>query len=60
MLKSDFSNSESKLETYRDHKNFSFENFKTSLDNALRRCLTDYKNFEYIYVGVKYVPSLRI
>ena len=60
MLKSDFSNSESKLVTYRDHKNFSFENFKTSLDNALRRCSTDYKNFEHIYVGVEYVPSLRI
>ena len=60
MLKSDFSNSESKLVTYRDYNNFSFENFKTSLDNALRRCSTDYKNFEYIYVGVEYVPSLRI
>ena len=53
MLKSNFSNSESKLVTNRDYKKFSFEKFKTSLDNAMRHCSTDYKNCEYIYLDFK-------
>ena len=52
MLKSNISNSEPKLVNYRDYKIFSFENFKTSLDNALRHCSTDYKLFEYIFTSV--------
>ena len=41
MLKSNLSNSEPKSVNYRDYKRFSFENFKTSLDNALRHWSTD-------------------
>ena len=52
MLKSSLSNSESKLVNYRDYIRFSFENFKTSLDNALRHCSTYYKLFEYIFTSV--------
>ena len=52
MLKSNLSNSKPKLVNYRDYKKFSFENFKTSLDNALRHCSTDYKHFEYIFTSV--------
>ena len=37
---------------YRNYKKFSFENLKTSLDNALRHCSTDYKYFEYIFTSV--------
>ena len=51
-LKSNLSNSEPELVTYRDYKKFSFENFKTSLDNALRHCSNDYKDFEYIFTSV--------
>ena len=50
MLKSNLSNSKTKLVNYRDYKKFSFENFKTSLDNVLRHCSTDYKHFEYIFI----------
>ena len=51
-LQSNLSNSKPKLVTYRDYKKFSFENFKTSLDNALRHCSNDYKDFEYIFTSV--------
>ena len=36
------SNPNLKLVNYREYKKFSFENFKTSLGNALRYCSTDY------------------
>ena len=52
MLKSSLSDSEPKLVNYRDYIRFSFENFKTSLDNALRHCSTYYKHFEYIFTLV--------
>ena len=52
MLKSNLSNSQTKLVNYRDYKKFSFENFKASLDNPLRHCSTDYKKFEYIVTSV--------
>ena len=52
MLKSNLSNSEPKLVTYRDYKNFSFENFKTNLDNTLRHRSTDYTDFEYIFTSI--------
>ena len=48
-LKSNLSNSEPKLVNYRDCKRFSFENFKTSLDNILRHWSTDCEHFEYIF-----------
>ena len=61
MLKSHLSNSESKLVNCRDYKRFSFENFKTSLDNALRHCPTEYKHFEYIFTSVlnEYTPKKK-
>ena len=52
MLKSNLSTSELKLVNYRDYKRFSFENSKTSLDNVLRHCSTNYKHFEYIFTSV--------
>ena len=52
MLKSNIPNSGPKLVNYRDYKNFSFKNFNTSLDNALRHCSTEYKHFEYIFTSV--------
>ena len=60
-LKSNLSNSEPKLVSYRDYKRFSFENFKTGLDNALRQSSTDYKRFEYIFTSVlnEYAPKKR-
>ena len=61
MLKPNFSNSEPKLVNYKDYKRFSFENFKTSLDNALQHCSTDYKHFEYIFTSVlnEYAPKKK-
>ena len=52
-LKSNLSNSEPKLVNYRDYKKFSFEKFKTSLDNVLRHCSTDFKVFEYNFTSQK-------
>ena len=48
-LKSNFSNSEPKIVTYRDYINFFFEIFKTSLDTVLPHCSTDYKVSEHIF-----------
>ena len=45
MLKSNFSNSEPKMVTYR----YFFENLKTSLDTALRHCSIDYKDSEHTF-----------
>ena len=45
--KPNLSNSQPKLGNYRDYKKFSFENFKTRLDNALQHCSTDHKHFNF-------------
>ena len=51
MLKCNLSNTEPKLVNYRFYKGFSFEDFKTSLDKALRHHSNDYKHFEYIFMS---------
>ena len=60
MLKSNLSNSEP-LVNYRDYKRFSFENFKTSLDDALQHCSTGNKHFKYIFTSVlnEYAPKKK-
>ena len=61
MLKSDLSNSKPKLVNYRDYKRLYFENFKTSLDNALQHWSTNYKHFQYIFTSVlnEYAPKKK-
>ena len=58
ILKSNLSSSKPKSVNCKDYKRFSFEKFKTSLDNSLRHCSTDYKHFEYIFILVlnEYLP----
>ena len=51
MLRCNLSNTEPKLVNYRFYKGFSFEDFKTSLDKALRHHSNDYKHFEYIFMS---------
>ena len=57
-LKSTFSNLQGKLVSYVIYRKFSFENFKASVDNALRRSSPDY---EYIFKSVlnKNAPKKR-
>ena len=73
MLKSNFSNSEPKLVTYRDYNSFrggrrergegggGGGDFKTYLDKVLRHFLTDYKDFKYIFMSVlnEYAPKKK-
>ena len=62
MLKPNFFNSEPKLVTYRNHKIFLRDNFKTCIDKVLRHCSTDYENFKYIFMSAlnEYAPEKEI
>ena len=57
--KPNLSNSQPKLGNYRDYKKFSFENFKTRLDNALQHCSTDYKHFNFFYLSLRSMLPLK-
>ena len=61
MLKSSFINIEPKLLNYREHKNFSFGNFKEDLSEALLDCRNAYDEFESAFITAleKHAPKKK-
>ena len=59
MLKSTFEKAEPIKLTYRDYNNFSFNRFKTDLENALKSCPTSCDSFEQWFSSKinKYAPK---
>ena len=60
MIKSTFEKAEPIKLIYRDYKNFSFDWFKTDLENALKSCPSSYDSFEQCFSSKlnEYAPML--
>ena len=58
MLKTTFEKEESKKVTYRNYKQFQWENFEKDLTSSLRNCNGEYENYEQNFVKVlnKHAP----
>ena len=52
MLKTTFEKEESKKVTYRDYKQFQWENFEKDLTSSLRNCNGEYENYEQNFINV--------
>ena len=51
-LKSKLGKRNTKTKSYRDYSEFSMGNFKTELDNKLSDIITEYSNFQNIFIQV--------
>ena len=52
MLKTTFEKEESIKVTYRDYKQFQWENFEKDLTSSLRNCNGEYENYEQNFIEV--------
>ena len=52
MLKTTFEKEESKKVTYRNYKQFQWENFEKDLTSSLRNCNGKYENYEQNFIKV--------
>ena len=52
MLKTTFEKEESKKVTYRNYKQFKWENFEKYLTSSLRNCIGEYENYEQNFIKV--------
>ena len=52
MLKTTFEKEESKKVTYRNYKQFQWENFEKVLTSSLRNCNGEYENYEQNFIKV--------
>ena len=52
MLKTTFEKEESKKVTYRNYKEFQWENFEKDLTSSLRNCNGEYENYEQNFIRV--------
>ena len=52
MLKTTFEKEESIKVTYRDYKQFQWENFEKDLTSSLRNCNGEYENYEQNFIKV--------
>ena len=50
MLKTTFEKEESKKVTYRNYKEFQWENFEKDLTSSLRNCNGEYENYEQNFI----------
>ena len=59
MLKTAFEKEESKKVTYRNYKQFQWENFEKDLTSSLRNCNGEYENYEHNFIKVlnKHAPK---